>query len=59
VEEQAPPSRIVAQPKLNRGGASTADILDLAADVRARVHDAFGILLEPEPTLVGCALPAT
>jgi UDP-N-acetylmuramate dehydrogenase len=41
----------------NRGGASAADVLALAADVRDRVRDAFGIELEPEPTLVGCALP--
>ena len=42
----------------NGGGASTADVLALAADVRERVRDTFGIGLEPEPTLVGCALPA-
>ncbi|MDA8435058.1 MAG: UDP-N-acetylmuramate dehydrogenase [Actinomycetales bacterium] len=41
----------------NRGGASAADVLALAAEVRDRVHDRFGITLEPEPTLVGCALP--
>jgi UDP-N-acetylmuramate dehydrogenase len=41
----------------NRGGASTADVLALAADVRGRVRDAFGIVLEPEPTLVGCTVP--
>jgi UDP-N-acetylmuramate dehydrogenase len=41
----------------NRGGASAADVLALAADVRDRVRSAFGIVLEPEPTLVGCALP--
>ena len=43
----------------NRGGASAADVLALAADVRDRVRDAFGIVLEPEPTLVGAGLPAT
>jgi len=43
----------------NRGGASTADVLDLAVDVRDRVSAVFGIVLEPEPTLVGCALTAT
>jgi UDP-N-acetylmuramate dehydrogenase len=43
----------------NRGGASAADVLALAADVRDRVRSAFGIDLEPEPTLVGCAIPAT
>jgi len=41
----------------NRGGASAADVLALAAEVRDRVRDRFGITLEPEPTLVGCALP--
>ena len=41
----------------NRGGASAADVLALAADVRDRVRDTFGIELEPEPTLVGCGLP--
>lgn len=40
----------------NRGGASAADIVDLARAVQARVHDVFGIRLEPEPTLVGCSL---
>jgi len=43
----------------NRGGATAAEVLDLAAHVGRRVHDAFGIDLEPEPTLVGCALPTT
>jgi len=41
----------------NRGGASAADIVALAADVRDRVQAAYGVTLEPEPTLVGCALP--
>jgi UDP-N-acetylmuramate dehydrogenase len=40
----------------NRGTASTADLLALAAEVRDGVHRAFGIRLEPEPTLVNCAL---
>jgi UDP-N-acetylmuramate dehydrogenase len=43
----------------NRGGASTADVLALAADVRDRVRGTFGIDLEPEPTLVGCAVPSS
>jgi UDP-N-acetylmuramate dehydrogenase len=43
----------------NRGGAATADILALAVDVRYRVQAAFGIVLEPEPTLVGGGLPPT
>ncbi len=40
----------------NRGGASAADILGLARTVRAGVERAYGIVLEPEPNLVGCAL---
>lgn len=40
----------------NRGGATTADLLELAAEVRQRVADAFAIVLEPEPTLVNCTL---
>ena len=40
----------------NRGGATTADVLTLARAVRDGVRDAFGITLEPEPVLVGCAL---
>lgn len=40
----------------NRGGATTADLLDLAREVRGGVEARFGVTLEPEPTLVGCAL---
>jgi UDP-N-acetylmuramate dehydrogenase len=40
----------------NRGGASTADLLALAREVRDGVRDRFGISLEPEPVLVGCSL---
>lgn len=40
----------------NRGGATTAELLDLAREVRAGVAERFGIDLEPEPNLVGCAL---
>jgi UDP-N-acetylmuramate dehydrogenase len=41
----------------NRGGASTADLLDLAGEVRAGVHERFGVWLVNEPVLVGCELP--
>ena len=41
----------------NRGGASTADLLALAAEVRAGVHEKFGVWLVNEPVLVGCELP--
>jgi UDP-N-acetylmuramate dehydrogenase len=40
----------------NRGGASTADVLELARTVRDGVRAAFGVTLTPEPVLVGCAL---
>ena len=43
----------------NRGGASAADVLELARTVRDRVSADFGIELEAEPTLVGCTLEAT
>jgi UDP-N-acetylmuramate dehydrogenase len=40
----------------NRGGATAADILALAREIRAGVREAFGITLEPEPNLIGCGL---
>ncbi len=40
----------------NRGGASTAEVLELARTIRADVQERFGVLLEPEPQLVGCTL---
>ena len=40
----------------NRGGATTADLLALAREIRAGVRDRFGVVLEPEPVLVGCSL---
>ena len=40
----------------NRGGGTTAELLDLARHIRGRVHDRFGIMLQPEPVLWGCAL---
>jgi UDP-N-acetylmuramate dehydrogenase len=40
----------------NRGGARTADLLDLARAVRDGVRTRFGIDLVNEPTLVGCTL---
>ena len=41
----------------NRGGATTADLLELAGEVRRGVHARFGVELVNEPVLVGCALP--
>lgn len=40
----------------NRGGASAADLLTLARTVRDGVVQRFGVVLEPEPVLVGVAL---
>ncbi|WP_448222026.1 UDP-N-acetylmuramate dehydrogenase [Gordonia iterans] len=40
----------------NRGTATTADLIALAARVRDGVRAAFGITLHPEPVFVGCAL---
>lgn len=40
----------------NRGGATAADLLDLARRIRAGVQQSFGITLVCEPVLVGCAL---
>jgi UDP-N-acetylmuramate dehydrogenase len=40
----------------NRGGASTADLLALAREVRDGVRDRFFVSLEAEPVLVGCSL---
>ncbi|MDP9240159.1 MAG: UDP-N-acetylmuramate dehydrogenase [Actinomycetota bacterium] len=40
----------------NRGGATTADLLALAREVRDGVCEAFGITLAAEPTLIGTTL---
>jgi UDP-N-acetylmuramate dehydrogenase len=40
----------------NRGGATTAELLELAHEIRSGVHERFGILLCPEPHLAGVAL---
>jgi UDP-N-acetylmuramate dehydrogenase len=41
---------------VNRGDATTGELLTLARAVRDGVHASFGIVLEPEPTLVGVEL---
>ena len=38
---------------INRGGAKTSDIMSLKDEIQRAVHDAWGILLEPEPVFVG------
>ena len=40
----------------NRGGASAADLLALAREVADGVYARFGVVLRPEPVLVGCEL---
>jgi UDP-N-acetylmuramate dehydrogenase len=40
----------------NRGDAQAAEILALARELRAGVRSAFGVTLDVEPVLVGCAL---
>lgn len=40
----------------NRGGATTADILALAREIRDGVEAKSGVRLVPEPVLVGCSL---
>lgn len=37
----------------NTGGASTADVLELMAEGRRRVHQRFGVVLEPEVQVLG------
>jgi UDP-N-acetylmuramate dehydrogenase len=41
---------------VNVGGATTADLLALAREIRAGVRAAFGVTLDPEPILVGVTL---
>jgi UDP-N-acetylmuramate dehydrogenase len=40
----------------NRGGATTAELLALAREIRDGVRERFGITLVNEPVLVGCRL---
>jgi UDP-N-acetylmuramate dehydrogenase len=40
----------------NRGDATAGDVLTLARTVRDGVTQAFGVVLVPEPVLVGCSL---
>jgi UDP-N-acetylmuramate dehydrogenase len=41
---------------VNRGGATTAELLTLARELRDGVRDRFGVELQVEPTLVGVEL---
>ena len=40
----------------NRGGATAAEVAQLASFVQSRVQSEFGVLLQPEPVLVGLTL---
>jgi UDP-N-acetylmuramate dehydrogenase len=40
----------------NRGGATAAELVALAREIRDGVRAATGVVLEPEPVLVGCSL---
>ncbi len=40
----------------NRGSGTTAELLELAREIRAGVHARFGVTLHPEVLLVNCAL---
>jgi UDP-N-acetylmuramate dehydrogenase len=40
----------------NRGDARTADLIDLAREIRDGVQERFGIVLAPEPVTVGFSL---
>jgi UDP-N-acetylmuramate dehydrogenase len=41
---------------VNRGGGTTAELVTLARELVVGVRDAFGVELQPEPTLVGVSL---
>lgn len=38
---------------VNYGGATAAELIAFAVEVKHRVHEAFGVTLQPEPRLVG------
>ena len=41
---------------VNRGSATASDIAELARYVQSRVLNAYGVILQPEPILVGVSL---
>jgi UDP-N-acetylmuramate dehydrogenase len=41
---------------VHRGGGTTSELLSLARAIRDGVRSRFGVELEPEPVMVGCAL---
>jgi UDP-N-acetylmuramate dehydrogenase len=57
---QGPGGRVALSAKhtlalTNRGGATTADLIALAKEVRDGVRTTFGVELHPEPVFVNCA----
>jgi len=40
----------------NRGGATAAEVAELARFIQSRVHSEFGLVLQPEPVLLGVEL---
>ena len=38
---------------VNRGGASTVELMALAREIAGRVQERFGVAISPEPVLVG------
>jgi UDP-N-acetylmuramate dehydrogenase len=58
-DRPGPVARISAKHTLalvNPGGASTADVVALAREIRDQVRDIFGVELASEPVLVGVSL---
>ena len=41
---------------VNRGSATASDIAELARYIQSRVLSQFGVILQPEPVLVGVSL---
>ncbi|HET6299920.1 MAG TPA: UDP-N-acetylenolpyruvoylglucosamine reductase, partial [Microbacterium sp.] len=40
----------------NRGQGTAAELAELARFIQGRVHSEFGLILQPEPVLVGVEL---
>jgi UDP-N-acetylmuramate dehydrogenase len=38
---------------INRGGGTAREVLELAAEIKSRVLDRFGVALAPEPIFIG------
>jgi UDP-N-acetylmuramate dehydrogenase len=54
-EGRAGVSRKHALAIVNRGGATSSELLGVARAIRDGVRARFGLVLEPEPVLVGCS----